>query len=82
MEINIYPPSDITTNECRKYWVFPTPLYAYKRYLPKSVSSTFLLARLDECLLILKLLVIPLETFIYSQTCFSDHLYLAITCAM
>ena len=66
MELNIYLPSGITTNECRKYWVFPTPLYAYKRYLPNSVSTTFLLTRLDECLLILKLLVIPLETFIYN----------------
>ena len=66
MELNIYLLSGITTNECRKYWVLPTPLYAYKRYLPKSVSTTFFLTRLDECLLILKLLVIPLETFIYN----------------
>jgi hypothetical protein len=29
MELNIYILSGITTNECRKYWVLPTPLYAY-----------------------------------------------------
>ena len=44
---------------------YNTIIYAYKLYLPKSVSTTLLLTRLDESLLILKQLVIPLETFIY-----------------
>jgi len=27
MELNIYSLFGMTTNECRKYWVLPTPLY-------------------------------------------------------
>ena len=31
MEWHIYLLSGIKTNECKKYWVLPTPLYAYQR---------------------------------------------------